>query len=86
MLRNSSFIPHYTDLGDLVNLGDFSGQLVDPTNPTNRSDRSDQPDQPIRPTRPTDPIWGISIKCGVLVIFALERVVDTYTCQVAQSW
>ena len=38
MLRNISFIPTYTDLGDLVNLGHFLGQLVDPTNPTNRSD------------------------------------------------
>ena len=48
--------------------------------------RSDQPDQPIQPTRPTDPIWGISIKCGIFVIFALERVVDVLICKVAQSW
>ena len=80
MLRNISFIPSYTDLGDLGNLGDFLGQLVDLTNPTNRSDQPDQPDQPIRPT---DPIWGISIKSGNFVIFALERVVDTLICKVA---
>jgi len=83
MLRNISFIPSYTDLGDLVNLGDFLGQLVNPTNPTNRSD---QPDQPIRPTRPTDPIWGILIKSGIFMIYALERSVNTYIWKVVQRW
>ena len=76
MLRNISFVLTNPDLGKLVKLGDFLGQLVDPTNPTNR------PDQP---TRPTGPIWGISIKCGNFVIFALERVVDAINFDVLQS-
>ena len=44
-----------------------------------------RPDQPDQPTRPTGPIWGISIKSGIFVIFALERVVDTINFHVLQS-
>ena len=80
MLRNVSFVLTNPDLCKLVKSGDFLGQLVDPTNPTNR------PDQPDQPTRPTGPIWGISIKSGNFVIFALERVVDTINFHVLQSW
>jgi len=41
------------------------GQLVNPT------DWPDWPDWPDWLIRPTGSIWGISIKCGILMIFAL---------------